>query len=1126
MVTNFSFLSQKTEYALFAPACMEAERIFASAPAMCAVGCRKALELAVKWVYAADKTMKMPYKDNLQSLIHEPSFRFAVDSDTWGKMPFIIKLGNLAVHTERSVQPSDALASLRGLFEFVQWIDYCYGADYQERTFDENLVPTEKVTVDTQKIKEQESLLDEKEAEIAALRRQIEQMSAQYTAGKEQHQQERAFQPEDLSEFKTRKIYIDVDLKLMGWKFTGADADVQEEYPVEGMAGVAGQMGYCDYVLFGKDGLPLAVVEAKRTSKDPNIGRKQAVLYANCLERKFGRRPMMFTTNGFETYFWDDQTAPQRKVSGIFSKDDLQKLMNRRAERLDLMAVPIDDKITDRYYQKEAIRAVCGQIAQGFRKHLLVMATGTGKTRTASSLTDVLSRGKWVTNVLFLADRTALVKQAKDDFKNYLPDMSLCNLCSNKDDRNARIVFSTYPTILNAIDDTKSKDGRQLFTPAHFDLIIIDESHRSIFKKYRAIFEYFDALMVGLTATPKTDVDRNTYDFFEMENGVPTYAYDYETAVHQDHVLVPYYNYEVKTKFLEEGIAYDDLSDEDKERYEDDFIEDGQLPDFIPSAALNKFVFNETTVDIVLQDLMERGIKVAGGDRLGKTIIFAQNKRHAEFILERFNKLYPQYHGTFAQRVTCDDTYAQTIIDDFKQPEKEPHIAVSVDMMDTGIDVPECVNLVFFKKVRSKAKFWQMIGRGTRLCKGLSCVDQIDGIYTDKRRFLIFDYCGNFEFFREHKEGYEARETKTLSENIFGKQIKIAMALQESAFAGADYQAWRNEIVDICHKQVVELNQELISVKLRIQYVEKYKKRDAFLSLSEGDKGELLTQIAPLVQSDEPDECAKRFDNFMYGLILADIEQMPAFKYAKKQLCDTASLLERKASIPQIKAKLPVLQEIHTDAFWDANDILLFEYVRKELRELIQFLDDSGGAQSQIVTKLTDPIIDSQEGVQLEVAYDFEDYRAKVNRYVNEHGNTLAIYKLTHNIPLTIGDYQELERVLTSELGSKEDYKREFGDTPFGLLVRKIAKLDHQAAMQAFSAFINDQSLNQNQIAFVKKIIHHIELNGYMENVAELAKPPFDKPVGFIKLFDAKTRTALVQTIDQVRENATKITAS
>lgn len=1125
-MSNFGFLKMKKEYELFFPACVEAEKIYASAPAMCAVGCRKALELAVKWVYAADKTMRMPYKDNLQSLIHEPSFRFAVDSNTWGKLPFIIKLGNLAVHTERSVQSSDALASLKGLFEFVQWLDYCYGSDYQERVFDESLIPTEKVAVDTRKIKEQETLLDEKEAEIEALRKQIEQMSAQYTAEKEKHQQERSFQPEDLSEFQTRKIYIDVDLKFMGWKFDGTDADVQEEYPVQGMAGVVGQMGYCDYVLFGKDGLPLAVIEAKRTSKDPNIGRKQAILYADCLERKFGRRPMMFTTNGFETYYWDDQSGPQRKVSGVFSKEDLQKLMNRRAERQDLMSIPIDDKITDRYYQKEAIRAVCDQIEQGFRKHLLVMATGTGKTRTASSLTDALSRGKWITNILFLADRTALVKQANDDFKQYLPDMSLCNLCSNKDDRNARIVFSTYPTILNAIDDTKSKDGRQLFTPAHFDLIIIDESHRSIFKKYRAIFEYFDALMVGLTATPKTDVDRNTYDFFEMEHGVPTYAYDYETAVYQDHVLVPYYNYEVKTKFLDEGITYDDLSDEDKERYEDDFIEDGMMPDFIPSAALNKFVFNEKTVDMVLQDLMERGIKVAGGDRLGKTIIFAQNKRHAEFILERFNKLYPQYHGSFAQRVICDDSYAQTIIDDFKQPEKEPHIAVSVDMMDTGIDVPECVNLVFFKKVRSKAKFWQMIGRGTRLCKGLSCVDQIDGVYTNKRRFLIFDYCGNFEYFREHKEGYEARETKTLSENIFGKQIKISMALQESTFAGENYQLWRNELVETCHKQVTALNPELISVKLRMQYVEKYKKQDAFLSISEGDKGELLTQIAPLVQSEETDEFAKRFDNFMYGLILAHIEQMPAFKYAKKQLCDTASLLERKANIPQIKEKLPLLQEIHTDVFWDANDILLFEKVRKELRGLIRFLDEDDGGQKRIITKLTDPIIDSQEGVQLDTAYDFEDYRAKVNRYVNEHGNTLAIYKLTHNIPLAAGDYQELERVLTSELGSKEDYKREFGDTPFGLLIRKIAKLDHEAAMQAFSAFINDQSLNQKQIAFVKKIINHIELNGYMENVSELTKPPFDKPVSFIKLFDAKTRTALIATINQIRENAVQIVAS
>lgn len=1121
-MTNFSFLKEKPTYALFAPACVEAERIFAASPAMCAVGCRKALELAVKWVYAADTSMEMPYRDNLQSLLHEPSFRFAVDRNTWGKLPFIAKLGNEAVHTGHNIQKGDALLCLQSLFEFVQWIDYCYGTAYQERKFDPARIPAEKIAVDVKKIKEQESLLDEKQVEIEKLRKQIEEMSARFTAEKDQHKKERTFQSEDLSEFATRKRFIDVDLRDAGWHLEGVDADVQVEYEVDGMAGKAGQKGYADYVLFGKDGLPLAVVEAKRASKDPNNGWKQAVLYADCLERKFGRRPMIFITNGFETYFWDDQTSPKRQVSGIFSKNDLQKLMNRRTERLKLETVPISDKITDRYYQKEAIRAVCGQIEKGFRKHLLVMATGTGKTRTASSLTDVLSRGKYVTNILFLADRTALVKQAKDDFKNYLPDMSLCNLCTNKDDRNARIVFSTYPTMLNAIDDTKPKDGQRLFTPAHFDLIIIDESHRSIFKKYRAIFQYFDAILVGLTATPKTDVDRNTYDFFEMEHGVPTYAYDYETAVYQDKVLVPYYNYEVKTKFLEEGITYDDLSEEDKARYEDDFTEDGVMPEFIPSAALNQFVFNEKTVDQVLQDLMERGIHVAGGDRLGKTIIFAQNKRHAQFIVDRFNALYPQYHGNFAQRVVCDDSYAQTVIEDFKILEKAPHIAVSVDMMDTGIDVPECVNLVFFKKVRSKAKFWQMIGRGTRLCKGLSCIDQIDGEYTDKRRFLIFDYCGNFEYFRQHKEGYETRETKTLSENIFGKQVRLMMALQESTFADADYQAWRKELAETCHGQVANLKRELIAVKMRLRYVEKYQKEDAFAHISDLDKGELEREIAPLVFLDDPDEFAKRFDNFMYGLMLAHLEQMPSFKYAKKQLCDMAVLLEKKVTIPQIKEKLPLIREIGTDAFWEAKDLLLYEKVRKELRALIQFLDE-GEKKHQIITKLTDPVTEQQEGVQMEAAYDFEDYRAKVNRYVNEHGDTLAIHKLTHNIPLSQGDYQELERILTSELGSREDYVREFGDTPFGLLIRKIAKLDHEAAMAAFSAFINDQSLNQKQIAFVHKVIQHIELNGYMDNPAELTKPPFDKPISFLKLFDAKTRKELVDTINTVRENAVRV---
>ena len=1129
-MTNFEFLKGRPEYALFSAAAIEAERVYATAPAMCAVGCRKALELAVKWVYAADSSMEAPYRDNLQSMIHEPTFRFAVDSQTWSKIPFIIKLGNMAVHTERSVQASDALLSLRSLFDFIQWIDYCYGADYEERTFDEAAIPKEHIEVDRQKIKEQQSLLFEKDSEIERLQRQIKELSAQYTAEKAQHQQSRTFTPDDISEFQTRKKYIDVDLKELGWQFSGPHMDVWEEYEVEGMAGVPGKKGYVDYVLFDRDGLPLAIIEAKRTSVDPNKGRKQAVLYADCLERKFGRRPMMFTTNGFDTYFWDDKTSPQRKVSGIFSRESLHRLMIRRDERRDLDTIPISDRITDRYYQKEAIRAVCDNITRGFRKNLLVMATGTGKTRTASSLVDVLSRGGYVTNILFLADRTALVKQARDDFHTYLPDMSLCNLLSNRDDRNARIVFSTYPTMLNAIDDTKTDEGRRLFTPAHFDLIIIDESHRSIFKKYRAIFDYFDAILVGLTATPKKEVDRNTYDFFEMERDVPTYAYDYDTAVKVDHVLVPYYNIEVKMKFEDDkGIVYEDLSDEDKERYESDFAEDGEaLPAFIPSARLNKFVFNQQTVDTVLQDLMTKGMKVGGGDRIAKTIIFAQNKRHAEYIIERFNALYPQYRGTFAQRVICDDSYVQTIIDDFKQPapptqyrledEKAPVIVVSVDMMDTGIDVPHIGNLVFFKQVRSKTKFWQMIGRGTRRCQGMECVDSIDGSYTDKRRFFIFDYCGNFDFFREHKDGIEGRDVENITTKIFKKRTQIIMALQDSAYSDPRYQAWRDSLIEECSGQIQALNLDLTPVHLHREHVEKYSQTEAFRCLGETERGELSDIIAPLVFMKDNDEQAKAFDNFMYGLIIAGMEGRPALKKARRQLCAIADLLSKKASIPQVQAKMTLIQSINTDEYWDANDPLLFEKTRTELRSLIKFLVD-GDTHKTIYTNLADPILEVKEGIELEAAYDFEDYRLKVNRYVAEHGDTMAIHKLTHNIPLTAYDYSELQRVLTVELGSQEDYTREYGDTPFGLLIRRIAKLDHQAAMDAFSEFINDQSLNQQQIAFVHKIIQHVENNGYME-ASELRNPPFDKPLGFIRLFDARRQKALIDAINQLKQNA------
>lgn len=956
---NFDFLNGRQEFSLFAASAVEAEKVFATSSAMCVIGCRKALELAVKWVYTVDNGIQAPYKDNLSALIHEYTFKKQLPPLLFGKIKGIVTFGNMAVHTGKIVPPAFAVQSLKSLFEFIQWVDYSYGSDYQVRTFDAQRIPKTHVSLDMQKILAQESLLGEKDAEIERLRQQLAELADKYTGAKERNRQSRTIIMEDLSEFSTRKIYIDAMLLGMDWELEGPDSDVSQEYEVEGMAGVPGQKGYADYVLWGRDGKPLAVVEAKKACKDPNTGRTQAKLYADCLELRFGQRPVMFTTNGFDTFFWDDKGGPQRKVSRIFSKTDLERIIERRTSRLPLESITISNAITDRYYQQAAIRSVCEEISRGVRKHLLVMATGTGKTRTAASLVDVLSRGHHITNVLFLADRTALVSQAKDDFKTYLPNMSLCNLCANKDDASARIVFSTYPTIMNAIDREKSKDGGMLFSPAHFDLIVIDESHRSIFKKYRAIFEYFDAILLGLTATPKTEVARNTYEFFELENGVPTYAYDYDTAVHQDHVLVPYYNYEVTTKFLSEGITYEELSDEDKERYEDDFTEDGVMPDSIPSQALNDFVFNQKTVDLVLQDLMERGIMVNGGERIGKTIIFAQNKRHAEFILERFNKLYPQYHGTWASRVVCDDSYAQTVIDNFKEAEKTPYIVVSVDMMDTGIDVPACVNLVFFKKVRSKTKFWQMIGRGTRLCPELTCTDLIEREeYTGKKRFLIFDYCGNFEYFRQVKHTTEGEVPISLSENIFRKCVRLVAAFQDASKFDGAYQPWRRELTELCQGRIAGLNTDLFHVRLALKHVEKFKKPEAFICLSELDQQELTEHIAPLVHFDEADAMALRFDNFIYGFILNVLDESPLVKRDMARLVTTARLLEKKSSIPQVAAKLPLLRQISAPELWKDIDICKLEDIRRELRALIRFLDE-GSKRKDIITILTDPIRES-----------------------------------------------------------------------------------------------------------------------------------------------------------------------
>lgn len=613
-MSNFDFILKNEIFKTFAEASVEAEKSIAVANVSCTILCRRALELAVKWIYANDRELVLPYQNNLSSLVYDINFKSMINEKVFNGMTYIIKLGNFSVHSNRKVTRKEAVLCLKYLFDFMDWIAYYYDSNYVETKFDEGKLPGESSTnLKKEEREELENKLVEKDEKIEKILKENEELREKLTKQRTSKKIAYNFKVSDISEFETRKQFIDLDLKIAGWDST----NIREEVEVKGMPNTQ-EAGYVDYVLYGENGKPLAVVEAKRTSKDAKIGQQQAKLYADCLEKEYAQRPIIYYTNGKEIYMWDDVSYPERKVSGFYTQDELQLLIRRRNSKENLEHIYIANDIANRPYQLEAVKKVCESFEQKHRRALVVMATGTGKTRTAISLVDVLTSKNWVQNVLFLADRTELVKQAEKNFKKLLPDMSCCNLLSSKDGdpEESRIIFSTYQTMINCIDKMKSKNGITLFTPGHFDLIIIDEAHRSIYKKYQAIFDYFDGLLVGLTATPRDDVDKNTYKFFQLENNVPTFVYEYDEAVKQKY-LVDYHTISTTTKFIERGIKYSELKEEDKEEYENLF-EEGEVQEEISSNAINSWLFNRDTIKIILETVMQKGLKVEGGDKLRK----------------------------------------------------------------------------------------------------------------------------------------------------------------------------------------------------------------------------------------------------------------------------------------------------------------------------------------------------------------------------------------------------------------------------------------------------------------------------------------------------------------------------
>ena len=1094
-MTNFDFLTKDKQFDTFSGVAVAAEKILHIDTEASIINCRRAMEFAVKWMYSVDSCLVMPYQDTLVSLMNSEEFRDIVGTDIWRRMDFIRRMGNNAAHSGKKVTLEQATLCLENLYVFLDFVAYCYGEEYTEGSFNHELLKEQSADVVP---------VDVLEIDLQTLAAENEALKKELTARREEQQQTYVPKPLDLSEYKTRKIYIDSMLQDAGWI---EGKNWLNEVELEGMPNQS-EIGYADYVLYDDCGKPLAVIEAKRTCKDVAVGRQQAKLYADLLEKKYGRRPVIFLTNGFDTRITDN-LYPERKCAAIYSKRDLEKLFNLQTMRTSLKHISVDQNIAGRYYQKAAIKAVCDSFdKRNRRKALLVMATGSGKTRTVIALTKVLLEHGWVKNVLFLADRNSLVTQAKRSFVNLLPDLSVTNLCEEKDNCSAHCVFSTYQTMINCIDDIKDDDGK-LFTCGHFDLVICDEAHRSIYNKYKDIFTYFDAPLVGLTATPKDEIEKNTYEVFELENGVPTYGYELSQAV-KDGYLVDYMSVESKLKFIEQGIVYDELSDEDKQAYEDTFEdENGELPEAIQSSALNEWVFNEDTIKEVLNVLMTNGLRVDYGEKLGKSIIFAKNHRHAEKIFEVFNKEYPNYNG-YAKVIDNYTNYAQSAIDEFSQPDKLPQIAISVDMLDTGIDVPEVLNLVFFKKVMSKAKFWQMIGRGTRLCPAL-----IDG--KDKDKFYIFDFCGNFEFFR-FSQGRPTANMIALQGAIFNLKAQIAFKLQDIDYQTPDLIEFRKTLVDDMVSKVRELNRENFAVRQHIKYVDLYSSADNYNSLTYENTLQIREELAPLILPDDDEPSAVRFDALMYGIELA---YLIGKKYtrARSDLIKKVRGVASVANIPEIQSRTELIDKIlHTD-YVDTAGINEFEHIREELRNLMKYIPQ--GERPVYLTNFDDEILEMNWNESELENDDLANYKAKAEFYVRQHQDNIVIAKLKSNQPLTDKDVKSLERILWSEVGTKEDYEAEYGQKPLGEFVREIVGLDMNAAKTAFADYLNDANLDSRQIYFVNQIVEYIVHNGVMKDLSVLQEAPFTDQGSIVEVFtDVNVWLGIKKIIDQVNANA------
>ena len=1143
-MSNFKFLQSEWQ-SLYSKLKTAEERVFIE-PVSTASYCRLVLEESMHLIYDMEHIDK-PFNTELVQLLDNEEIKSLIPFQLREGLHIVRKTGNNAVHYGNRITNKDALISIRYTYDFVKWFAKNYSKTIPDLPdfFDESVVPKlgEKQRQLKELQKEQElayqllqeeiyKLQQEKETIIAkaeesesALAQLKQQTQTAVVKLKKQKQERLLPLTSEFTEAETRQHLIDVDLREAGWNNLNVGREL--EYPVTGMPITADNPrgnGFVDYVLWDDNGKPLAIIEAKRTTKDVEIGKHQASLYATCLEQMHGQRPVIFYTNGYETKLWDDKFySSPRRVYGFYTKEELQWLIQKRATIKDLRKATINTDIVNRAYQFEAINRVAetfvtdgaNGICGNKRRALLVMATGSGKTRTAAALVDVLFKNNWVKRVLFLADRNALVRQAKNNFNEYLPDLSSIDLTAEKENDTTRLVFSTYPSMMNKIDNIRTSEER-FYGVGHFDLIIVDEAHRSIYNRYKAIFDYFDASIVGLTATPKDGIDHNTFELFGCSNEDPTFLYELHQAVPL--YLNPYKNIDITTNFLREGIKYKDLSDKEKEKYEETFEDKttGLFPEEIRANAMNKWLFNKDTVNKVLDALMQSGLKIEGGDKLGRTIIFAVNQKHAKFIVDCFTERYPHLPAGFIAMIHNEVSHAQSLIDAFcdKYKENNPQIAVSVDMMDTGIDAVRLVNLVFFKVVRSYAKFWQMIGRGTRLCP------DVFGPNQPKEEFLIFDVCGNFDFFEVQKKGKETLVGKPITQQIFESRLHLSRLLVEDG-SEEDIEL-SNSLRDILHKTIQQLDRSRFQVSMNLKQVDEFKDRARWNTLDSNDVHVIEENLSDLPIPETVNEMARRFDLMMLKLQMATLMMSGTQKKYEETLIDIAEGLSQKYTIPAVLRAKPLIENIKKQDFYKGISQKKLDSVREELRELIQYLESSSRAiiytniiDSDITMTVNEPDISSNYG---------NSYRRRVESFIRENKNQLTISKLLTNEPITAKELQLLEAILFdgAERGTHHDFVKEFGAEPLGVFIRSILGLDVKVAQEAFSEFLQTGNLRADQMTFIQNIISYLTKNGTIEP-SMLFEPPFTdmNDQGLLGLFEDGDAHKVISIIERINGNAT-----